>query len=154
MPVDLEHAVDLICLVYHEARNVRHPVKAGKLEDADKFKRLIDRLPHNRDDAWQDMKTIKSRAVKAGTVKAAMTVFEETFDLSLQDLITLYQMPIWRHSLYGGNKWANIGSRIWDLVQAMESGTDLQAQEIYREVTAMYHNTGRTVAEKLHTLNS
>ncbi len=154
MNADLENTVDLICLVYHEARNVRHPIKKGKLQDADKYNRLRHRLSHDRDGAWQDMKRIRSRAVKAGTVEGAVSVFEETFGLSLQDLIRLYEMPIWKDTLYGGNKWAGISSKIWDLVQAMESGMDLQAQLIYREVTGMYHNTGRTVTEKLHSLKS
>jgi hypothetical protein len=100
------------------------------------------------------MSTIRSDAARAGTVEAAAAVFGTTFDLCLQDLIAVYRMPIWKHSSYGGNKWAEICSQVWHLVCTMESGNEFEAEKLYREVMAMYHNTGGTVAEKLHSLKS
>lgn len=152
MSVDLLHIVDLICLVYHEARNVRHPIKAGKLADASKFARLLN-LPTNRDDAWRHMSSLRNHAVNSGTIEAACKVFEQAFGVGLKDLVVLYEMPIWKHSAYGGNKWAGISSKICHLVDAMKITNELHAPGLYRDVLSMDHNTGR-VADKLRRLNS
>jgi hypothetical protein len=44
----LTDLVDLICMVYHEARNVRHPLAAGRLKDGHRFALLIDLRPSVR----------------------------------------------------------------------------------------------------------
>lgn len=152
MRVDLCHVVDLISLVYHEARNVRHPIKAGILTEASKYTRLVS-LPNNRDDAWQHMSALRSRAVDSGTIEGARETFERFFGVTLRDLVMLYEMPIWRHSAYGGNKWAGISSKICELVDAMAAGAWSQAEELYREIMSMRHNTGQVV-DKLRGLSS
>ena len=62
---------ELVCLVYHEARNVRHPIKAGMLPKAGKYAKLTS-APTHRLDAWKAMAGI--RAVRqAPTVHARLS---------------------------------------------------------------------------------
>ena len=55
----LDEVVDLLCLVYHEARNVRHPIKKG-LIDSTLYKALVN-LPTGRGKAWVAMESTRSR---------------------------------------------------------------------------------------------
>lgn len=155
MSVDLRDVINLVCLVYHEGRNARHVIKAGRLSDASKYAGLVS-LPHNRDDAWRSMGKLRSRAAESGSIGAAIKTFERAFGLRLVDLAALYEMPIWKHSAaaYGGNKWAGISSKVCDLVSAMEAGdASSMVEELYRDALGMAHNTGR-VADKLRRLES
>lgn len=52
---------ELVCLVYHDARNVRHPIKAGKLPDGTPYAKLVV-LPRNRLEAWRAMAAVRERA--------------------------------------------------------------------------------------------
>jgi hypothetical protein len=152
MTAQLHNIVDLICLLYHEARNVRHPIKAGKLTDAQKYARLVN-LPNNRIEAWQVMETLRARAVDSGTAEAARKTFEQFFGVTLRDLVTLYELPIWRHSAYGGNKWAAISLKVQDFVEAIRTEALARSEDLYCEIMTMRHNTGQ-VAEKLRRLRS
>jgi hypothetical protein len=149
MPVDLHDAVKLICLVYHEARNVRHPIKA-KLIDGSGYERLMS-LPKNRNEAWQHMSALRNRAANSATVEAATNEFERSLGLSLSELVAVYELPIWKHSPYGGNKWAGITSKVCELVHAMKTGADAPADDLYQAAISMCHNTGRLV-DKLRNL--
>ena len=152
MRVDLCQVVDLICLIYHEARNIRHPLRAGKLVHTSQYASLVS-LPKNRDDAWRRMSDLRSHAASSGSIEAATDSFERVFGLNLPDVAALYRMPIWKHSAYGGNKWAEIGTKVCDLVDAMTAGAGSRTEELYREIISMHHNTGR-VAEKLDRLKA
>ena len=152
MSVELREVLDLICLVYHEARNVRHPIDAGKLVDAPQFKTLRS-LSRKRGVAWQQMTDVRERATDLENIRKARKIFECHFGLSLQDLVVVYEKPIWRHSALGGNKWADITRKVCDLAVAMEAESGQRARELHREILLMCHNTGR-VAEKLRALRS
>jgi hypothetical protein len=149
MSVDLNEVVDLICHTYHEARNVRHPIKAGKPIEASKYAKLTN-LPNNPVVAWRDMASLRDRAAHSSAVQAATQVFQHFFDLSLADLVELYAMPVWKSSAYGGNPWADITSKVRNLVD-VTNASGSRAEVIYREIISMDHNTG-LVADKLRKL--
>jgi hypothetical protein len=152
MAVILEDLVDMICLVYHEARNIRHPVREHKVSNSNSYAKLIN-LPKNRDKAWDQMGVIRDRAVRARTPDGAAAFFERQFALDLADLVDLYEKPFWKHSAYGGHRWAPITTKVRDLACAMSSENDSQAQELHSELLEMPHNTG-DVATKLKSLKS
>jgi hypothetical protein len=142
----LEEIVDLLCLVYHEARNVRHVIKKG-LVGGEPYKALVN-LPTNREEAWAAIEQVRREAVKAGSAGSAAAVFQRRFGRSLGDLEQLYRAPFWKNSAYGGNKWVPICSKVRELVEALDSGQTAQAGELRRSIPTMEHNTG-LVREKL-----
>ena len=152
MSVELRHVVDIICLVYHEARNIRHPIKAGKFPSSSKYIKFRN-LPKNRSCAWHNMSKMRIHAVDSGTIWGARDIFENFFGVSLRDLVALYRMPIWKHSACGGNRWADISSKVCDLVDAMTSDDRPIIEDTFREIISMCHNTGR-VGVKLRDLTS
>jgi hypothetical protein len=151
MVVDLCELVDLICLVYHEARNVRHLVKSGRLHDAERYNGLIHGLAQNREDAWRQMDALRDRAVRTGSAAGAAAVFQRQYGLVLAELTDLYEKPFWKGSAYGGNAWGPISTKVRDLVSAMAGGDSARARELCEEILSMSHNTGK-VAQKLNRL--
>lgn len=143
----MQEFVDLTCLLYHEARNVRHPIKAGKLQNEAKYHRLLN-LPNNRDQAWQQMAKIRDKAASFLNAEEVVRVFQDEFVISLDELLILYREPCWRGSLYGGNKWAPICSKIIKLLKFMKSGDDVNISMLLKTIFQMEHNTG-TVEQKL-----
>jgi hypothetical protein len=61
-PTEAEVAeyVSYVCLVYHEALNVRHLVKQGYLE-RDPYRRLCDSLATNRYVAWSQLQPVRAK---------------------------------------------------------------------------------------------
>lgn len=98
-----------LCLCYHEARNVRHLVKAGYVPPQ-LFERLRV-LPTNKIEAWHAMAPIRAEAAELGTARAASDLFTARFECSIEQLIELYRNPHWRSSASGGNPWAEITGR-------------------------------------------
>lgn len=139
---------DLLALVYHEARNVRHLVKGGYLEPAP-YARLIS-LPVNRDEAWHALHELRSQAASSPSPSAAAEVFESRLRLGIDDLIVLYANDNWRSSPFGGNPWRAITIRVAHLMMALESSGS-ESEELLAEVAKMRHNTG-TVGQKLAKL--
>jgi hypothetical protein len=143
---DFEEIVDLICLVYHEARNVRHPIKKGRVADPSPFARLV-ALPTSRDAAWIAMAATRDEARQAGGIEKARQVFARRFGPDLADLHRLYAMPVWKDSALGGNKWVQISAKLGELVDADDACRTVD------EILDMSHNTG-TVRDKLAQLRS
>lgn len=137
----MRNLVDFICLLCHEARNVRHPIKAGKIPRESKYIRLIN-LPHNRYSAWLVMAKARDKAARAERAEDAVRVFQEEYGLNLKELLELYHYPCWKHSACGGNKWASICSKISDLVEALDSGDDILSAQLLEALPRMEHNTG------------
>ncbi|MFI5331597.1 MAG: hypothetical protein ACHQ2F_11295, partial [Desulfobaccales bacterium] len=142
--------VDFICLLYHEARNVRHPIKAGKLSNESKYSKLLT-LSKNRDEAWQQMGRLRDRAANFSQISEVKSVFQNEYEIILEELLILYREPCWKGSLYGGNKWAPICSKIIDLLGALESGDKVKSSQLFEAIPKMEHNTG-TVEQKLKKL--
>jgi hypothetical protein len=52
MRPDIASFATYVALAFHEARNVRHLVKAGHVDKAP-YRMLITGMPTNREEAWQ-----------------------------------------------------------------------------------------------------
>ncbi len=147
MSEQFKNLADYICLVYHEARNVRHPISAGKLIRKSKFEKLLN-LPKNRDKAWLCMGKVRAKAALARKASEAAQVFKEEYDISLEELLKLYREPCWKISKYGGNKWAPICSMVINLIESLDYGDHMIAFYLLEKIPQMKHHTG-TVAQKL-----
>lgn len=152
-----EDLADIVCLVYHEARNIRHPIKGPKLTQQEasryrtEYKKLIS-LPKGRDDAWSQMAAVRLRASNAKTAEKVVNEFARTYDISLESLYELYQQPIWKHSsAYGGHKWIQICAEAINLVASVASGDEQKAESLFVQIAQMNHNTGN-VGKKLKAL--
>ncbi len=152
MSTDLQRVVELVSLVYHEARNVRHVTGTLELRDPSRYAKFVS-LPRNRADAWNQMGRLRDLAVQTGTIAGTVAIFTKHFGLGLDELVALYELPVWRHSPLGGNRWAGITEKVGELVRATDAGDPDRARTLHREVLSMRHNTG-TVAEKLRGLTS
>ena len=144
--------VDYLALAYHEARNVRHLVKGGHL-DKSRYRLLIDSLPTNRNEAWEQLQPLRRKAARANSAQAAEAVFRREFDLSLEDLATVSDNPMWSGTRRGGNRWARIDRVLIELRTAIDQADDKLAAKLFQELPLMCHNTGR-LGEKLKLLNS
>jgi hypothetical protein len=147
---NIRSLVDFICLLYHEARNVRHPIKAEKLAKESKYSKLLT-LPKNRDEAWQQMGSPRDKAANFSQISEIKSLFQNEYGITLEELLILYREPCWKGSLYGGNKWAPICSKIIDLMGALESGDKVKSSQLFEAIPRMEHNTG-TVEQKLRKL--
>ena len=143
---------DLVTLLYHEGRNVRHLIKSGKLSDDTKFRTLGDGLAKNRYYAWKQVQPLRHQARKVGSGKEVERLFEHRFKLTLDDLIILYDHPGWKGTLYGGNAWLPIARRIKEVSDLLNSGREEKANYLMGQVLEMSHNTGK-VSEKLNDLD-
>lgn len=139
-----------LCLCYHEARNVRHLVKAGHVPPQ-LFERLRV-LPTNKIEAWHAMAPIRADAAQLGTAQAAADLFTVRYECPIEQLIELYRNPRWRSSAYGGNPWAEIAEAVHDLQRALDDGDEDQVSGLLLSLPEMRHNTG-VVGEKLDALN-
>ena len=72
MNQQLSNFVQYLCLCYHEARNVRHLVKAGHVP-VHPFERLRG-LPTNKTDAWNEMAPMRAEAAELDTARALQPV--------------------------------------------------------------------------------
>jgi len=145
-----KNLVDFICLLYHEARNVRHPIKAGKLSKESKYSKLLT-LPKNRDEAWQQMGRLRDKAANFSQISEIKSLFQNEYGITLEELLILYREPCWKGSLYGGNQWAPICSKIINLMGALESGNKVKSSQLFEAIPRIEHNTG-TVEQKLRKL--
>ena len=148
----LGQLVDLICLVYHEARNVRHPIKSGAITEKMPYLKLT-QLSRNREQAWLQMARVRDIAVDADSAEGAASVFKMEYGLSLDDLSHLNEQSFWKGSAYGGNRWAPICKSVLELVEAMTEGDSCRSELLLKDIPKMPHNTG-TVVAKLSDLKS
>lgn len=147
----LENLVVFVCLLYHEARNVRWPIKQGLVCNPEKYVKLVS-LPRNRYDAWKCMAKVRTRALRAPTAGDVVAVFREQHGLSLDELLQLYQAPFWKDSTsVGGNKWGAITAKVRDLVQSYDAANERRTGQLVDELLQMEHNTG-LVEKKLQDL--
>ena len=145
-----ETVAELVCLVYHEARNVRHLIRAGKIPNTQRFHTLTS-LPTDKYAAWGQMRKDRLAAGNKNSIAALVRVFSKKYGIELEDLVELYQHPSWRHSRLGGNRWADITATVVKLVEATEKGERFAANQKVEELLSARHNTG-TVRDKLSDL--
>jgi hypothetical protein len=99
--------VDRLTLIYHEARNVRHLIRANHLPSAG-WERLRS-LPKSRSEAWTYLQSCRHQARQASSASGAAQVFERLLAVGLTGLLEMYENPQWHHTKgYGGNAWAQI----------------------------------------------
>jgi hypothetical protein len=149
-PDRLARLADYVSLVYHEARNVRHLIRAGAVRP-DKWKYLI-ALPTNRDDAWKAVQGIRALARRAHNVAAVRRPFDRRFRVSVAELVTLYANEAWRNHPYGGNAWEDIARLVLDAAVALKTGRVSEADRLLEALRVARHNTGR-VTDKLERLD-
>jgi len=157
MPLSLKNKsiddlTDLICLLYHEARNVRHPLKEGKLSKKSRYEKLLN-LPTNRNLAWKQLSKTRDKFAKLSTSIDIKDAFNHEFHISLEDLLQLYKEPCWKDSSYGGNKWFPICKEVISLVDKFDSIDEKERLFYINSIKTMEHNTG-TIEEKLNRLES
>jgi hypothetical protein len=146
-----ESFADFLALLYHEARNVRHLIRAGRAS-ASAYAPLTTGLPTNRYEAWRTIQDARSNARQAGTAVACAEIFEQSFRLSLRDLIILFENDGWKHSARGGNQWATIATAVTELYHALEGGDADRTNRLVSAITEIRHNTG-IVRDKLLDLD-
>lgn len=142
----IELLAELVCMVYHEGRNIRFAVRAKLIAGA-QFTSLI-KLPKNREDAWIELSSYRIEAAQTGFIRE---VFETAFGNSLEELAEVYEKPIWGHSLCGGNNWSKITQKIHASLIAHEQHEYERRDSLLRQILAMSHNTG-IVSQKLAKL--
>ena len=143
---------DLVDLLYHEGRNVRHLVKKGHPIDQ-KLLPLRDRLATNRYQAWKQIQPLRLEARKARSYKEIERIFEQRFKLTLDDLVVLYTHPSWKGTPYGGNAWLPIACKVKEVRDLLDSGREDESNYLMSLILEMSHNTGK-VSEKLKNLDS
>jgi hypothetical protein len=137
----MEPLADLVCTLYHEARNIRFPLQAGLIthNEVQQYK-LLTSLPKNREDAWGQMQPLR---IAASAVSGSLsTVYEKKFGLTVGQLADLFERPIWRDSFRGGNKWGAIARKVQECLVAHASGDLAKRDNLIQEVLLMSHNTG------------
>ena len=145
---NMERLANLVCLAYHEARYIRCPIEAGKLNTRSEYDRLR-HIPEDRCAAWRCMSETRGRAALATSGQGVLQEFEEAYAIALSELAKLFAMPVWPKKL-GGKKWANITTRVLDLATDIDR-RDERVSEVYDEIFSMQHNSG-SVGKKLSKL--
>lgn len=150
--VVLSKFADLVALLYHEGRNVRHLVKKDSAIDP-KFLSLRDKLPTNRCKAWNEIRPLRLESSQARSHKEIECTFERHFKLTLDDLADLYSYPGWKGTLYCGNAWLPIAHKVMEVSHLLDCGKEEEANCLVRLISEMDHNTGK-VSAKLKNLDS
>jgi hypothetical protein len=126
-----------VALLYHEARNVRHLVRAGFI-NKDRWRYLVS-LPVNRDDAWREIEPFRAAARTAASADDVVSVFEERFRINVEDVVTMLGDANWRHAgSYGGNAWKSIGVSVMELRAALRAGNADAAKELVVKIRSAH----------------
>ena len=144
---------DLVTLLYHEGRNVRHLIEGGELSGDTKFLSLRDGLARNRDEAWKQIQPLHQKAADARSSKEVLRVFERKFELNLDDMVSLFGLSGWRGTRRGGNAWLRIARKVKDVSDLLDSNREVEANSLMHQILGMCHNTGK-VSEKLKDLDN
>jgi hypothetical protein len=141
-----------LCLVYHEARNVRHLIEKGLRPEGPYAQLRL--LPRNRDQAWAVMQDLRIEARRRGSARAAANVLARRFGLSLEDLVELYEDKNWKDAQsVGGYPWLKITRSVIELRDALDRNDERLVERLLAAIPDMSHNTGR-VEEKLRGLDA
>ena len=144
---------DVLSVLYHEGRNVRHLAKNRQMDVDPIYLSLSERLATNRYQAWAQIQSIRRRAAESVSGESAEQVFIQHFSLSLDDLVVLYEHPGWKGSAYGGNAWFSIAKMATELRELIDARKEREAERHVGSILEAYHNTGR-VRDKLRNLDT
>lgn len=151
MKTELAAFANYLALAYHEARNVRHLVKAGHL-DRTSYRLLIDGLSTDRVEAWKQVQPLRRAAAGANSAQEAEGVFQRKFGTSLEQLVILSENVSWSGTQRGGNRWAHINLALLELRNAIDQRHEQRTEELLQQLPTMRHNTG-SVGDKLTNLD-
>jgi hypothetical protein len=140
----------VLCLVYHEARNIRTAVRRRQLPDATRYAAFMGLSP-NPELAWRDLAGFRRSAVQAASAAAAASVFAKRFGLTLAELAELFRQPFWHDPALRGPQWAAIAVKLWELVATEAMADRSISAEIYRELLDLPLGSGR-LADQLALL--
>jgi hypothetical protein len=147
-----EMLCDLVALVYHESRNVRHLIRQDLL-DRERWRYLV-ALPRDRLDAWKEIAPLRDKAKEAPSAEAVLRLFEVRFHVALRDVGQMLGHRNWRHAkYYGGNAWAGIAKLTIELAEAIDRGDQAGSERLALRARGARHNTG-SVREKLLRLEA
>ena len=144
---------DILSLLYHEGRNVRHLLKNGQIDVDPSYLSLRERLAKNRYEAWAQIQSLRRRAAGSASGGEAEQVFRQWFRLTVDDLIVLFEHPGWKGSAYGGNAWLPIAQMATKLRDLIDGRQEHEAARLVGLILDACHNTGR-VRDKLENLDA
>ena len=147
----MSHFADIVTLLYHEGRNVRHLAKKERVEEH--FLVLRDRLDINRYNAWKRLQPLRREAAKAQSCHEVQQLFEHKYGLTLKDMATLYSLTGWKGTDYGGNAWLPIAENTLKVYGLLDSNKEDEARELLVAILESSHNTGK-VKDKLKELDN
>jgi hypothetical protein len=90
--------------------------------------------------------------LESKTAEDAMAIFTKRLEVSLDDLLHLYQSRLWDGRSVGGPNLAILTSKVRNL-EAKTASDEAQADRLYQEALGLQHNTV-TIPQKLSRLNS
>ncbi|MEX0830954.1 MAG: hypothetical protein WD032_11980 [Nitrospirales bacterium] len=151
-PTDMVKVLaDGLTLVYHEARNVRHLVKAEHMP-AIGWEHFSS-LPKNRVEAWRAFQDVRKTAAVEQTADKAVKLFEKKFAKSLANLEDLYANPHWKHAgAFGGHAWCSVTTAVTSLRDAIERGEVGEIESATQSLLKTRHNNG-AVRDKIAELD-
>ena len=150
-PPDQKQLAELVCLVYHEARNIRIPIRRGKVPDSLRYSALMVLSAHSNL-AWRELSTLRNAAGKAQNATLAASIFGNRFHLSLIELAHLFQGSFW-DALSGGPMWANVTIKVWELIGTKDLADESGSRDLYRDLLQMPVQSGRVV-DRLRSLQA
>lgn len=143
---------DGLALVYHEARHVRHLVKAGFLP-ASGWERLLS-LPTNRVKAWQAIQDVRKNAADSKTPLQATRQFEQRYSRNLTNVHELYANKNWKHAkAVGGHAWRGVAAAVGVLQDAIVRGDISEIDQAAQSLVAARHNNG-ALRDKIRELDA
>ena len=144
---------DILALLYHEGRNVRHLSRNEKMNVDPRFLSLRDGLATNRYQAWEQIQPLRGKAVLSPSARLAERVFEQKFHLTAEDLGVLFGHSGWKGTYYGGNAWQPIARMAIQLSHLIDDKQELEAASLVESILQSCHNTG-IVRDKLRNLDA
>ncbi|HUW08805.1 MAG TPA: hypothetical protein VM537_03705 [Anaerolineae bacterium] len=139
----LEDFVDLVCLVYHEARN-------AQLLDRDRLPANVcyDQLflvSTSRYVAWRQMKQARAEAYSVTSAREVERIFAEEYSVGLDGLERLFSSECWARLdgryKFGGPKWAEVCRRVTALGRALDGSDEAAISESLSFVLDAEHNS-------------
>jgi hypothetical protein len=143
--------VDIVALVYHEGRHVRHLLRNGQILDP-KYVVLRNNLAQNQNEAWRQMQSVHHLASHAQSAGSAKRIFERQFGLTMDEMVTLYSDPAWSETHYGGNAWLQVTHGANELANYLDLGREDEARRLLFSILRSSPNND-TIIKKLHELD-
>lgn len=149
----ISNFADILSLLYHEGRNVRHLSRYAHADVDFRFMSLRDGFATNRYKAWAQIQALRREAAEGSSAQFAEQAFERNFGLTVDDLVSLFGHAGWRGTGYGGNAWLPIAQMATELNTLIDEQEEVQAATLVESIFQSSHNTGK-VGDKLSDLDA